>query len=205
MHHAPLIIEGHTTATLAATHDYCADNDSSQPSHHHSQLVLNNSMDLLKQSLLSIPPHEWQLLLSNNKMPMKTTTMEGREGGEASASQRTDWSVGTKMKDHVAMWDKIKRQWEEGELDLKVWDHIFTRGRPSKKKFAKACAINPSTFKHYAHGDVCKRTKIGTKLGRKKSTSMDRKVREGKLIKKARENIRLQEEADKSWDHRSMY
>ena len=34
---------------------------------------------------------------------------------------------------------------------------------------------------------------------------MDRKVREGKLIKKARENIRLQEEADKSWDHRSMY
>ena len=109
------------------------------------------------------------------------------------------------MKDHVAIWDKIKRQWEEGELDLKVWDHIFTRGRPSKKKFAKACSINPSTFKHYAHGDVCKRTKIGTKLGRKKSTSMDRKVREGKLIKKARENIRLQEEAYKSWDHRSMY
>ena len=112
------------------------------------------------------------------------------------------------MKDHVAMWDKIKWQWEEEEeeLDVKVWNHIFTRGCPLVMKFAKSCTkIKPNTSKHCAHDDICRRTKIGTKLGRKKFTSTDHKEREGKLIKKARDNTRLQEEADKSCDHHSMY
>ena len=81
--------------------------------------------------------------------------------GEASASQRTYWSVGTRMKDHVAMWDKIKWQWEEEEeeLDVKVWNHIFTRGCPLVMKFAKSCTkIKPNTSKHCAHDDICRRT-----------------------------------------------
>ena len=157
---------------------------------------------------ISTPSHdvEWQLLFLNSKIAMRIMATEGREGERAAASKITDWSVGTKMKDEVARWDKIKRLWEEGRLDLKEWDHILTRGRPSRIKFAKACAkINPNTFQRYTHNDICKRTELGTKLGRKKSASTDHTKREEKLIKKARENKHLQMEANKIWEHRSMY
>ena len=99
-----------------------------------------------------------------------------REEERTAASKKPDWSVGTNMKDEVARWDTIKRLWGEGELDLKEWDHIFTRGRPSRTKFAEACAkINPNTFQRYARDDICKCTELGTKPARKKSASTDHK------------------------------
>ena len=61
-------------------------------------------------------------------------------------------------------------------MDLNVWDHIFTRGCPFRMKFAEACAkINPNIFQGYAHDGICKRTELGTKIGRKKSESTDHK------------------------------
>ena len=52
---------------------------------------------------------------------------------------------------------------------MKEWGTIlFTRGSPSKRKFAEVVKINPSTFQNYAHNETSKRTQIGSKLGRNK-------------------------------------
>ena len=83
--------------------------------------------------------------------------------------QRTDWSKDDRMKDAVEEWDNIMRLWKNGELDMDKWGRVFTRGKPSKRKFAAEFKnINPDTFQRYAHDDLTKRRKIGTKLGRNK-------------------------------------
>ena len=70
-----------------------------------------------------------------------------REEERTAASKKPDWSVGTNMKDEVARWDTIKRLWGEGELDLKEWDHIFTRGCSIQDKVCRGlCKNQPHHF-----------------------------------------------------------
>ena len=85
----------------------------------------------------------------------------------------TDWSVGTKMEDAVRNWDEIVVAWNKGGKNLieihRVWGtRVFAEnGRPNKESFAKAVGIPYGTFLKYACADMSRRTKIGTKLGRK--------------------------------------
>ena len=71
----------------------------------------------------------------------------------------------------VAQWDEIQILWNSRDgLDMKHWEEedIFTNGIPSRKKFAENIAqIKPKTFEKYAHYNVSKRSKLGSKLGRK--------------------------------------
>ena len=74
--------------------------------------------------------------------------------GGTALQRRTDWSTRAnlkKMKEAVEEWDRIK-------------DTV--RAPPSKAAFAKLRGIPPYTFHKYAHNDVTKRRRLGSKLGR---------------------------------------
>jgi hypothetical protein len=85
--------------------------------------------------------------------------------------KRTDWSKNDNMMKAVAQWDEIQILWNSRDgLDMKHWEEedIFTNGIPSRKKFAENIAqIKPKTLEKYAHYNVSKHSKLGSKLGRK--------------------------------------
>ena len=96
----------------------------------------------------------------------------------ASPKQRqTNWDKSPKMKNAAMKWDEMMVAWGAGDgekLDgiISKWGNkvLTEKGSPSKWNFAEAVGIpfNFNTFKRYTCKDESMRTKIGTKLGRKR-------------------------------------
>ena len=97
------------------------------------------------------------------------------------------------MGEAVKMWDILIKLWKKNDLDMDLWGNkVFTKGVPSKRKFARHVArVNPSTFQHYAHDDVAKRRKIGSKPGRRP------KAKAWKIIRRRRETNRFMAEEER--------
>ena len=96
---------------------------------------------------------------------------------------RTNHSLDDKMRDAVCVWDEIQTQWDNKQLDKLMWRYIFTRGCPSKRKFAESRNINPHTFQHYTCSDKSKRRKLGTKIGKPPNKTQSQVDEEALLMK----------------------
>ena len=106
----------------------------------------------------------------------------------------TDYSASSKMADAVRRkWNELLTLHKRGELDMDEWrDKMFTNGVPSKRKFAeKVVNLPASSFRRYVNDDESKRTKLGTKLGRKRK---DDSITVEAAIKKLRKTNALLEQ-----------